>query len=262
MTLYLVGTAHLDPKGAERIERILNKYEPDIIAVEMSQSAVPNILDPTSPDSVAKATKMIDEKLAKYTITPPLGDDDISALRAFNLEMRLITGFEFRCSRAYATEHAIPLIYADRWFDLHPAPIQALIEEFSSNDATTFNNPELREKTLAFVRDPQYRKEMQAMFDALTTPEDLGLVRQMNEERLTQLPKESSEHIFLNPRREISMADAVRDAATQGKRAISITGAMHVPYLYGVLRDLSPRVIDVRTANDETNAFLRGLSNL
>ncbi|MBT5022463.1 hypothetical protein HOK51_09135 [Candidatus Woesearchaeota archaeon] len=92
----LIGTMHIDPKGEERLEKMLNHVKPDIITLE------------SSPARREYSRKVIDE-LRKIMKIKQVDEESIDKL----LSRTPYSPFEWRVCDKYGADHNVPVIGVD-----------------------------------------------------------------------------------------------------------------------------------------------------
>src|SRR3989338_9731947 len=102
---YLVGTVHKDPDGPQRLEALLQRVKPEIIAIETSEQRI------NKPDSKKDGKwPELEDVRRKFELTPKQFDK-FAALCEFYSQ---IHGYEIRVSQQYATQHSsVQLEYVD-----------------------------------------------------------------------------------------------------------------------------------------------------
>ncbi|MBW3020417.1 hypothetical protein KY334_03910 [Candidatus Woesearchaeota archaeon] len=99
--LYLIGTCHGDPKGKERLNRALNRLNPDILTIEYNDEAY---------NSKKPQIKELVNVLENAFYDVGLGQEYQESKEAFN---QSINPFELDVLKNYSIENNIPLHYID-----------------------------------------------------------------------------------------------------------------------------------------------------
>ncbi len=97
--VYLIGTIHLDLKGLERLEKLLNHYKPDVIITEGPRDKPHKIIKPTK--------KGLQEFKRNYDC------DKLNMNPETFYALTLTYGYEGVICANYAKKHEIKLITVD-----------------------------------------------------------------------------------------------------------------------------------------------------
>ena len=97
MALLLVGTAHADRNGKDKLETLLQWYKPDVVAVEIDKKRVRQLYKRTEQHIAIDILKLCEEN-----ITREHAQQFIATL-----------AYEYLVARAYCKQHKANLVFAD-----------------------------------------------------------------------------------------------------------------------------------------------------
>jgi len=95
--LYLIGTAHIDPDGQERLENLYEKLRPKIVTVELSKDRADLFDNP--PD----LEKLLDEYAEDEGLS--LRPEQRAIYLKIGIKMSSIFGFEYRAAKSHSEKN-------------------------------------------------------------------------------------------------------------------------------------------------------------
>lgn len=102
--IHIIGTFHLDPEGRNRLKILLHEINPDVIAIEMSQSVDSRTLNGEELEWITqKVIEIIHPKEVSFR-------DFILKFIGF---IKNLIGYEYGISQKYSKENNIQLVNVD-----------------------------------------------------------------------------------------------------------------------------------------------------
>jgi hypothetical protein len=250
--LYLIGTAHIDLKGPQRLERLLKRISPDIVALEFHKDRE-SLIEERKSVSPEVEEKETDDVLREVGLS--LTPKQRKTMLVSGREITSVMGYEFTVCRDYA--HANPksrLEYID--ISIFENGVnefkEGYIAAMKGTLAAIAQEPELREpflKTLsrgkkAFLQqsmdcvDSLYKNAemMDELAEFLRDPETFEVMK----EQMPQNAIQALEQIY-NPQRDVAMANRINELYNSGlHRLVAVTGLIHIPGLKSRILELDP----------------------
>ncbi len=245
----IVGTVHMDINGEKRLDYILDKYSPDIVAIELSEDRTRGF-----PATQKEKESRLEEDIKKANIGQgPLNPTLIGIAK----ELYKASGFEYYSPKKYVDAHpGTRLEYVDlSVFGEGDETGQKAMGELLNNAVKNIP-PQVRagvDQMMsrmgkdAFIATLQQRVDMAYKMQPL-----LGLMTPLmrSPRVLDQLnrtyPKESVDVIkkIVSPDRDEYMAKKIRELSPQGK-VLVVCGLLHMKGIKKRLSDLHPRALSL-----------------
>lgn len=248
----LIGTIHTDLEGPRRLEGILKRISPDIIALELSKDAE-DLVELKNKMTSEEEERKTEEVLSNYGIN--LTRRQRETLLEGGRAMGSVTSYEFHVSRKYAQENPkTRLEYVDislfengkqEFIDGYVTAMKGIVDEAVKDKKTrkgflkllkkgkdnylkqsqeyvdsTYSNREAIEQVGKLMRDPE-------VFEGFKAGLPMNAVQAL-------------EQIY-SPKRDEFMAGKIRELYNNGENSVaSVTGLYHLPGLISRLGDLQP----------------------
>jgi len=253
--LYLIGTAHIDLAGPRRLEGLLKRLSPDIVALEFHKDREFAIEErkKASPEEEERETDKVLQEVglnltSEQRRTMLEGGRDISAVRGYehtvskaytdaNPKSRLeyidISLFEngveeFKQGYIAAIKGMLAQIaqepeLREPFFEMLDKGKKGFLEQLMAGVAAIYENAEMIGELAEVLRDPETYEAMKG-----------------------QLPPnaiQALEQIY-NPKRDEAMANRINELYNSGNhRLVAVTGLIHTPGLKSRILDLNPTVM-------------------
>lgn len=253
--LYLVGTVDIDLAGPRRLERILNRLSPDIVALEFHKDRE-FAIEEWKKVSPEEEEREIDKVLQEVGLglTPEQKRTMLEAGRVINAVM----GYEYTVSKAYTNANPNSrLEYIDislfengiqefkegyiavmkgmlaqiaqepelrnSFFKMLDKEKEGFLEQLMVGVAAIYENVEMMEELAEVIRDPETYEAMKGQLP----PNGIQVFEQIS-----------------NPKRDEAMASRIIELYNSGNhRLVAVTGLMHIPGLKSRILDLNPTVM-------------------
>ena len=249
-TLYLIGTIHQDLHGPERLEYILEKVSPQIIALEFSEDRA---AQSSQRFSKKKVKSQIKKEVMQLNDKWDLSSAEQRTLTQIGVARLSIIGYEFFCTHQYVRAHqetelkyidlsmespiaqitqSYQLLYQEllevpnyisRFKRIVRAGAAKLLKEEEANLENEYNTFKRRKETLR----ERINRECPGI------DENNPLIQ-----KYPQLLKLVNEVTSI--KREQWMAQKIRDAYCPTKKIVAICGVGHLYLLAHLLSDLHP----------------------
>lgn len=253
--LYLIGISHIDLKGPERLEGLLKRLSPDIVALEFhkDREALIKQRKSVSPEAEEKETDEILKDVG-LSLTP----EQRRVMLEGGRDISLVMGYEFNVSKAYTDANPKSrLEYID--ISIFENGVQEFKEGYIAAMkgmlAGTAQEPELRENFLemlskgkeAFLQQSmegvnmlyQNAEMMEELAELMRDPETFEVMK----EQMPANAVQTLEQIY-NPGRDEDMANRINELYNGGShRLVAVTGLMHTPGLKSRILDLDPTIM-------------------
>lgn len=263
--IYLIGTSHDDPDGAERLEHIFNNTKPTVITAEASQDRVDFILNYNMPRD--KMGKVADKQIVM------LGLDLDKEQREKYLELMYLSirsnGFELRTSKQYCDSHDSCML---KLIDLPimEGNLEKLVDgilDISLNDLASIDKKtamkvlnydlETHESIIRRSLDHKY-KETEMLFTIYFMLKNIPEHEQKFKDfEIVKTPDNLSGNVrkvfeaVYNPGRNDEMANNIMEIYEEipsGNIVVPV-GMFHVIPIARRLKDLEPKLYTLRTYN-------------
>lgn len=249
--LYLVGTVHVDVDGSERLNYILNKLAPSIVALEFHKEREKPETARQSPEEVKRVVNAALDDLA-INLNPVQRATVIEAQQ----RIRETCGFEFKSSKAYVAKNKKSRL---EYIDISIFPNgtdefdQFRYDSMSVSFKKIFQTPEFAKPILAsldggidaFLRfyrsnisQIYQNSEIVARFIEMFVAENLEQVKDMMPPQIAR----AFQQIYY-PERDKAMAHRIRELYDCKNELVAVVGLAHLPGLKKNVEDLKPRVM-------------------
>jgi len=256
--LYLVGTVHIDLDGRERLDTLLDRLSPSVVALEFHKDR----------ENLSALRKSPEEELKEIdTIIDESGLNLNPRQRATLIEsghrINNVIGYEFKSSRDYVAKNKdLRLEYIDISVFANGK------EEFAKGYVEA-----MKETFKQIVREPELVKPMLERLDSgidVYLKHLRGSVQQMyqNAEAMAELFEMSRDQETLemmkeimppqaiqaleqvyNPARDKAMINRVRELYYRKSRLVAVVGLGHLQELKRKVKDLEPKVMTLAEYN-------------
>ncbi len=253
--LYLIGTAHIDLKGPQRLEGLLKRISPDIVALEFHRDRE-FLIEKRKSVSPEVEEKETDDVLREVglNLTPKQRKTMLEGGR----EITSIMGYEFTVCRDYV--HANPKLKL-KYIDI--SIFENGVKEFKEGYtvamkgmlAAIAQEPELREpflKTLSKGKKAFLQQSMENVDAIYKNAEMMGELAEFLRDPETfeamkeQMPQNAAQALkqIYNPKRDKAMAHKVNQLYHRGSNKLAvIVGLLHVPGIKSRMLELEPTVM-------------------
>ena len=250
--LYVVGTIHTDIDGKERLDHILGRISPGIIALEMHKDRESN-----KPKRKSFAAYCAETDKAIATTGLRLTDQQKKTLMEGSYRATQSYGYELACSRSYVKKHpSTSLEYIDlSVYENGKAKFEADFEKSCKETLELIaDDPEIASiflklfdnGTAAFIE--RSRKDIQAIYENAPSL-SLSGVDLRDPKIIEELRSEMSPEMLAifdqswNPRRDDAMAGHITKLYRGKNKIVSVVGLAHLDGLQSRLADLKPTVL-------------------
>lgn len=253
--LYLVGTAHIDLAEPRRLEGILNRFSPDIVALEFHKDrefAIEERKKINPKDEERETDKVLQE--VGLDLTPEQRRTMLEGGRDINA----IMGYEHTVSKAYTDANPKSRL---EYIDI--SIFENGVEEFKQGYiaamkgmlAQIAQEPELRKPFFEMLDNGKkgfLEKSMEGVAAIYENAEMMGELAEALRDPETyeamegQLPPNAVQTLkqIYNPKRDEAMANRINELYNSGNhRLVAVTGLMHTPGLKSRISDLNPTVM-------------------
>ena len=250
--LYLIGTVHVDLEGQRRLEGLLNRISPDIIALEFNEDRENLTELKWSPEEEEREMEKMVAKL-DLALTPNQRKTILECGRIMNSVM----GYELRTCKEYIQKNPkTRLEYIDtsvfkngkqKFMEGYTSAVMGFCEQIAQI-------PELKKLFLEMLEDKdKYLRKSQegynSMYQNSEMMEELAeLLRDPEtfEDYKEQLPADAVQALeeILNPKRDEFMANRINQLYNSGThKLVAVAGLLHIPGLKSRTLDLDPTSI-------------------
>jgi len=263
--LYLIGTVHIDIDGGKRLDTLLNKISPTIIALEFHKDRDYEILR-----NPVQEEKELDNLIDNSGLN--LNSAQKIILKESGKIMSNLMGFEIRSSKNYVANNlASKLEYIDR--SIFPEGRDKFMKGYNEALLDSFRQiveqPELKESLIHLLdggidcyldsirmgAQIMYngKEELNELMEFIVIPENLKSLKDT-------MPADAFKAIeqIYNPERNNAMIKRVRElyAGDSVNSIAVVTGLAHTVALENGLKDLKPKVISLSEYNSMYLDFL------
>ena len=250
--LYLVGTVHIDLDGKERLDTLLDRLSPSVVALEFHKDREDMQSLRKSPEEEQRQiNEMIDD--SGLDLNPRQRATLIESGHRINDVM----GYEFKSSRDYAQRNpASRLEYIDISLFANGKEefAKGYVEAMKGAFKQIVKVPELAkpllerldcgiETYLGHLRGDvqqiyQNAEAMAELFEMIRDPEAFEMMKGVMPPQAVQ----ALEQVY-NPQRDEAMAGRVRGLYSGNGKLVAVVGLGHIAGLKTKLEDLEPRVM-------------------
>lgn len=247
--LYLVGTAHNDLDGGERLGALLDRLSPSVVALEFHKDREGGVQFVTTPEDIRQITEMVGE--SGLNLTP----GQMTTLLEAGKRTVGTFGYEFRASRDYTQRNPASRLeyidisvfangkdeFAKGYFELmksmfkqvagDPELAKPFIEKL--NGGIELYLEDIRRSVQQLYQNAEGLAEV---FEMCGDPETFEMVKG----ELPPQALQALEQIF-NPERDRVMGERIRRLYGKKQRVVAIVGLSHLAGLQAKLEDLDPR---------------------
>ena len=243
--LYLVGTIHNDIDGERRLEDLLERLSPDVIALEYHKDRVHN-----TSQEFEEARKKLTQSLSESQIHVPESFYQI----LFHPSIKDAMGFELRTSLKYTQKHSSTKL---EFIDMPIGNLDQLTEGMISHIEQVVSSPEILQKVvlefekaandpLTYIRqiisndydNSTISIQIRELFNSLDYLEVLSPV--MNPEQIEAF------RLAYDEKRDILMAEQIRNHCNESITLVGIVGVIHLPGIASELHDIGRNVFTLK----------------
>jgi pheromone shutdown protein TraB len=250
--LYLVGTVHIDLDGKTRLDTLLDRLSPSIIALEFHKERESSYLFRKSPEEERRIINACLDKTG-LNLTSLQRNTLIESGEIISKAM----GYEFTSSKDYLVRKpSSKLEYIDLSLfegnsekfaeNFHETLISELKHQMKNPEALQILLGSLDKGIASYmtgVREGVKQtydniNEMEEVCKLMGDPESIKILREV-------LPPSSVEHLIkiYNPQRDKVMGEKIRKLYSPTDKLVAIVGLAHLTPLKATLKDLNPKVI-------------------
>jgi len=250
--LYLVGTLHNDLNGKERLDTLLDRLAPFVIALEFHKDREElGSSQKSQEEEQRELTTLLDE--SGLNLNPGQRATLIESGQRVSSAM----GYEFKSSRAYTTRNAnsrLEYIDISLFANGREEFSKGLIESMSGVFKQIAADPKLAKQVLErlnggvdahlqYLRGDtqqiyQNAEAIAELFEMIRDPENFEMMKKTMSPQAIQ----ALEQVY-NPARDEAMKNRVRELYDGKNRLVAIVGLAHLQGLKTKLKDLKPRVM-------------------
>ncbi len=251
--IYLIGTAHTDPDGPYRLDKMLKDFSPKRIFLEISDDRAKEILSSSIDDKMRVHEETIEEWTKQgFVLTPDQREKLLELARFKNRSY----GFEVKCPLDYQRNHSEVEI---NYVDLSASSVgtkkrftEGLREAFGmQNERLT---PEMKAKVLYGLQFPikthiadfrgQVEFEYQRSQMTAAYLQAMGNDPEVFERETVGLSAQAKASLLrvVDPERNDAIARGIREGHKDDSNSVGIMGASHLYLVAALLEDLDPQV--------------------
>lgn len=246
--LYLVGTVHIDLDGRERLDTLLDRLSPSIVALEFHKDRkdIPPLRK--SPEEEQKEINdMLDESRLD------LNSKQRATLIESGHRINDIMGYEFKSSRDYTQgnpasrlEYIDISLYDGKRDEFIKNYLEAMQAEF--NKLAELSNRKTRPWLCALERGIDYYENFVRQGIQMTYERGASSFEYLGEVNITSEQQKTLDKIDSEKRNE-AMAGKVRELYDENSGLVAVVGLNHLAKLKTKLEDLGPRVMTLAEYN-------------